>query len=179
MVNNESDLIHCIRTGLMASLPNRVRFTKHMIPGQPDFLIEIFKEEKKINLLYDMHCEFKWRKTRPGSLLSEWQLLSGLQSISLMRMAAAGKNVFLVVGHADVIEAPWYYLHPAQAKKVMAREASPESILSLMMLSKPWKRGMWSTGSDHGDPDEGPSVSWGERARMRKRMKNMGLILPK
>jgi hypothetical protein len=149
-----------------------------MIPGQPDFLIEIFKNEKKVDLLYDMNVEFKWRKTRPASLLQEWQLLSGLQGLSMIRMAAAGKNVFLVVGHEDVLEAPWYYLHPAQAKKVLAREASPESMLALMMLSKPWKRGMWSTGSDHGEPDEGPTVTWADRARVRKKMGKLGLILP-
>lgn len=178
MVRNESQFIKAVREGYADALPGRTTFTKQIKPGEPDWYIKIMNKDK-LTLMYDCYAEFKWRAMTPMSIASEWALVRGLQGLSLIRMAADGKDVFLVVGHADKMEGCWYYLHPAQAKKVVKNEAAPESMLALMMVSKPWKPGKWSTGSDWGEADEGPGISWAQKLAMNKIMKRNGLILPK
>lgn len=176
---NESKLIDAIRAGYEEALPGRVKFTKQYLPGQPDFYVEVWKDREHSRLIMDFQVEFKVRPHRPSALIQEWNLLSGLQKLTMIRKAADGKDVFLTVGHMDVQEAPWYYLHPAQAKKVQRNEAAPESMLAMMMMSQPWKPGKWSTGSDWGEPDEGPTMSWKYKALMNQMMKRNGLVKPK
>lgn len=170
----------------MQALPGRVEFHKQITPGFPDQYIKIFKDTSKQELLYDCYVEFKVRPACPNALVKEWDLLREYQKMTMIRMAADGRNVFLTVCHEAQQEAPWYYLLPAQARKVVKLEAPPETMLALMMMSRPWKRGAWSTGSDWGEPDEGPTETWATKLAMNRILarknglaKPKGLILPK
>lgn len=177
-VQGETEFISAVRRGYDLALPGRVEFHKQYFPGQPDWYMKIFTDKTKAKLMYDCYAEFKWRRHTPRALTQEWGLCSLLQRLTMLRMANEGKNVFLVVGCEETQEAPWYYLLPAQVKKVIAREAPAETALALMMLSRRWKPGAWSTGSEHGEPDEGPRMTWGQKMAKAKRAAQNGLILP-
>lgn len=175
---NESEFIKAVRDGYNKALPGRVKFNRQYMPGQPDYYIQIYHEDK-VRIMFDAYAEFKYRPHAPNALSKEWELVRGYQGRTMLKMAASGKDVFLVVCHADRQEAPWYYIHPAQAAKVLANEATAETALGLMMLSKRWGNGLWTTGSAWGEPDEGPSMSWAQKLKKHNELKRMGLIKPK
>lgn len=183
----ETKFLNAVRDGYLEALPGRVEFFKQFDPGYPDQYIKIFTDKTRSTLMYDCFAEFKVRPSRPNALIKEWDLLRELQKLTMIRMAADGKNVFLVVCHEAQGEAPWYYLLPAQARKVLRHEAAPETMLALMLMSRKWKKNnKWTTGSDWGEPDEGPTESWASKlamnrvlARKNGLVKPKGLILPK
>ena len=172
---NESEFKKEIREGLYAALPGLVNFDQtHSDTGMPDTRIEFLEKGTK-KVLDVSWVEFKYSKSVINSLFRVWELLRENQKMKMMRMALDGKKVFLSVCYGG-IESSWYIFNQVQCKSIEKNEAEPYTALALLYNSVRRKNGLWSSGQDWGEIDEGPVPHSLKSLYLPK--KN-GLILPK
>ena len=188
----ESEFIEEIRAGLYEALPGLVEMHRnHTESGAPDALIVFWTQGRdsqgRIKLGQKEKCDEIWVEFKycnkiyqnMRSLEEPWNLCRTNQKIALTSMAAAKMKVFLCVCYRGV-EAAWYRINVAQAKKVLKGKAPPFSVLALEYNSIRTKEGKWTTGQDWGDLDLGPAPpSLRQRAmNFFRKNKRSPLIMP-
>lgn len=143
---NETEFRNEIREGLMAAFPGKCTFhITHSFSGEPDSLISIAGLRFRAEFKYSAKAFDKFR-----SLEEVWNMLRGIQQITIQNMAMSGELVYVVVCCGG-IEAPWFRADRSRIVQASNGNAPIASCLVLERLSRRLKNGRWTSGLDWGD----------------------------
>ena len=89
--------------------------------------------------------EAKWMNHRPRDLRVVWNLLRKNQQVTMTRLAAYGRVIFLTVC-IDGTESWWYKFHQKMCLKSLAGKVEPWKVIYLNKVGRRDFLGRWEVG---------------------------------
>lgn len=143
----ESQFQSELRTSFHRAYPKNARSAlTYSISGEPDLVLEFVTQRGRSHA---MHVECKYVHRPPTHLRAVWDLLRGIQKVTMTNMARAGKSVYIAVCVAGE-EVLWYTFNQAQCRKVEEGKMPDWTVLHLDKVSPRWGRGLFRSGQDYG-----------------------------
>lgn len=118
------------------------------LAGEPDLTISFWHKGTHARAEV-MRVECKYVERPPRNLESVWNLLRGVQNVTMTNMAKAGQNVYVAVC-VDGREILWYRFNRVQCEKVAQGKMPDWTVLAIERVSPRWSRGLWQSGRDYG-----------------------------
>jgi len=140
---NETEFIHELKAWFIKTQKGQCYFERVSgMSGHPDVKFGMIGP-KGVPVAFEM--EAKWMNHKPRTLASVWNLLRKNQQLTMTKLAAFGRTIYLTVC-INGREAWWYKFHPDMCARSLAGKVKPWEVIYLSKVGRRDFLGRWELG---------------------------------